>query len=760
MRLTLRTLLAYMDDILELEDAQDIAKKIQESERASQLLHRIRDVTQRQRLAAPEVAEQTEGLDPNTVAEYLDNTLPADRVLDFEKVCLDSEIHLAEVASCHQILTLVLGEPAEVDPESRLRMYETLQQGEAPPVVSEPAPPAETPPPVEEVIPTRRAKPTVPDYLRDSSEGRGRRRLTLLVLIALLALCAALLVYEPQVFWGELVAWWQGPGEPAASVVAPSPRTEATPAPTPASTPPSPAPATSVTATAPPANAEIQQPIETPPPTSPPAESPAEALPAPLPPALADKGVAEGSPYGTSAPSSPPVAVPEPAATATTAPPAPMPPAPGNVAPPSSPPLPAPAPEGLAEKVAPPAVAPLPLEEGSPAPAVESLGQYHSSSEILARLNPQTGAWNRVPAQAPLQAGEQLVSLPTYRPALSLGRGGELQLFDGTRISLPRVDAAGIPLVEVAYGRLGLRAGRQPEGRLRLQWGDRQSLISWESPETEMRLQVSRAGVASADPETQPAPLGGDFYVVRGKVSWQEAGAEPLALTAPAQLRLGDSPAQAVAVEKLPAWENAEAAFPLDPQAAQVLLNACTVERPVLLTLREQTENSRREVRWLAMRCLAHLGDFEPMAMALNDKDQSRFWPDYIEQLREGISRGPESAAAVRRAMEKVQGAELYELLWKYRQLPLQPAEAQQLLQYLNHESLAIRVVTIAALTKLYGGASLGYRPTDTAAKRTVSVQRWRERLGINSPTGASPRAKPNAGGEAAPNPPSSGAEF
>lgn len=123
MRLTLRTLLAYLDDILEPSQAREIGEKLNESSFASSLVSRIREVMRRRRLTAPTLSGPGVGIDPNMVAEYLDNTLPPDGVADVEKICLESDVHLAEAAACHQILTLALGEPVEVSSQTRERMY-------------------------------------------------------------------------------------------------------------------------------------------------------------------------------------------------------------------------------------------------------------------------------------------------------------------------------------------------------------------------------------------------------------------------------------------------------------------------------------------------------------------------------------------------------------------------------------------------------------------------------------------------------------
>lgn len=144
LRLTLRTLLAYLDDVLEPAHTREIGARIQDTPFASQLVDRIQEVLRRRRVATPDLKGPGSGLDPNTVAEYLDNTLQPKAVPDVERVCLESDAHLAEVAACHQILTLVLGEPIHVSAESRERLHALIPAGlarqPAPSELGEPEP--------------------------------------------------------------------------------------------------------------------------------------------------------------------------------------------------------------------------------------------------------------------------------------------------------------------------------------------------------------------------------------------------------------------------------------------------------------------------------------------------------------------------------------------------------------------------------------------------------------------------------------------
>ena len=123
MRLTLRTLLAYLDDTLDPAMAREIGKKLTENPPALELVDRLKRVTRKRGLGVPASGTKGDAADPNLVAQYLSDTLTPEQVTAFEKTCLDSDVNLAEVAACHQILTLVLSEQVRVPPTARRRMY-------------------------------------------------------------------------------------------------------------------------------------------------------------------------------------------------------------------------------------------------------------------------------------------------------------------------------------------------------------------------------------------------------------------------------------------------------------------------------------------------------------------------------------------------------------------------------------------------------------------------------------------------------------
>src|SRR5262249_41037457 len=90
-------------------------------------------------LANPPVFGDESKLDPNTVAEYLSDVLPSDEVPEVEQTCLEHDMYLAEVAACHQILTLMLSEPVRVPATARQRMYRLVKGPESIPNRKPPA---------------------------------------------------------------------------------------------------------------------------------------------------------------------------------------------------------------------------------------------------------------------------------------------------------------------------------------------------------------------------------------------------------------------------------------------------------------------------------------------------------------------------------------------------------------------------------------------------------------------------------------------
>src|SRR4051812_38035893 len=152
LRLTLRTLIAWLDDTLAPGEVRTIGQQVSESPFARELVERVNRVTRQRRLSTPS-STGPDAADPNLVASYLDNELPPDQVAEFEKKCLTSDVHLAEVASVHQVLSLI-GHKAKVPADAKARMYRLVRGRETTPgepaaaARRAPAPPPPTPEPV------------------------------------------------------------------------------------------------------------------------------------------------------------------------------------------------------------------------------------------------------------------------------------------------------------------------------------------------------------------------------------------------------------------------------------------------------------------------------------------------------------------------------------------------------------------------------------------------------------------------------------
>ncbi len=253
-----------------------------------------------------------------------------------------------------------------------------------------------------------------------------------------------------------------------------------------------------------------------------------------------------------------------------------------------------------------------------------------------------------------------------------------------------------------------------------------------------------------------------DLYVTHGEVRWQEQGmAEPVRIIAPARLTLDEqSPhdLQSLQTRDLPKWIVLESLGVLEQRASAAVAQSLQGGRSAGLGLMELAYHRQKEVAWLARHSLGYIDQFEPLVAALGNPDYKADWPKYVEQLCQGIARGRESAAAVRQAMEKQYGQEespqLFRMLWGYTNKQLQNGADAKLVNLLEHQTLAFRVLAFWNLKDITGWG-LFYRPEETPAKNRPCVIQWKKRCESGDIRIKNPEPKlPPPGPDAVPPPP------
>jgi hypothetical protein len=705
MRLTLRALLAYLYNVLEPAEAEEFGSKVQESAVASGLVQRIRGITHKVRMHAPRIDAKGLTDDANNVAEYLDNNLAEDRVADFERTCLESDVHLAEVAGSYQILTMVLGKPAEVSDKLRDRVYSLPKESEDSIHAATAEPPSAeksrirrsvakaTSAAVDAARPQAEVKttsthpvPEVPDYLRGGSRW-GAGPILAAGLLTILVVAGLIRLWGPYDRTNPALSWMF----PPATVADAGTGKETSPANTEEKNSQGSAGTTDVE--------PVKKTDETTPAVAP--DVPEEKEPMPTP-AVPKKEVVVTEPV---VPSPSTDVKPEPAKT-----------------------VPEPA-KGPKIPIVKPIVPPV-------SDASLELGRYISDEQLLARYSAKEMLWRQVAARDLIFAGEQLQVLPAYRPQIALSSGAQITFVGESLVHLETPQKPGASRMTVQYGRMLVVTVGMAGVPVELDLVGLKGTLVLSEADASVAIDARHYLPPGSDPEKDPAFGIVELFTTSGRATWQAEGKEAVELPAGHLLTYvlgGDSPVEPdlAGPFRAPVWVDASSIPEIERITSLGLLKALDPEKPLGVRLQELLADPRVEVRALAARCLSYFDQFEPLLKELNNVTQKSFWGFEVEALRHAIARSPETAANLRAAAEatRVKDAKaLYRLLWEYSPEQLADVGASQLVDLLESPEVDIRVLAIENLRRITG-AQHNYRPEKRPDENKLPINKWKERL-------------------------------
>lgn len=711
MRLTLRTLLSYLDNVLDEPSRAELQRQIEASEHASEWVHRTRDVMRRLRLGAPEPGGTGSIDDPNTVAEYLDRTLPEEGVAEFERVCLESDAMLAEVASCHHVLAMFLSEPAEIDPDTRNRLHRleadlaTALKARAENAARQSAAvqPAAVTPVIEPSPPRRMKVRQRPAEVEEESGGFWSDLVPWIPAIAALLLLSATAYL---VLNNDTTTKVAKPNPNAVEPAAGEDAEKGEEEPSDATTDAGDSETTSEEATD---VAEDEGDKEG-------AADPVEANSLTETPADTTKAAEESAP---AEPATNPTAAPEvEASTPAVEEPAAKPPV-GN-----PPPEPSPMANDEAEAATDQPVAGD--EESEPKASLTYYGDPPAADAPrvgpASRKDPngfvvveaEGGAWNRLQQGMFMEAPQKghVVSLPAYRGAFELSQGVLIELVDQTEAVIDPEK----PGIELLYGRVVLTCF--PDAKEPVEVAVRIDAIDYTltlKPGARVAIAADRFFEPGRPMLSDPAPMVAIAHALGGESSWKTSTSERTSAMPAPLFFVSGSLSGAPAGFRDPAWVTAVEMTDADLESSPYVAGQVEgVVLPQLLALAD-AKNSRetRDVVSLAGRCSAALMQPDALVASFGDKAQADEWQRHLDVLRQMASRSARGAEAVRQAfIEKygsAGGGALFEVVQGFTpaQVGGDAAAVQggvipgKLLPMLESEDLATRVLGSMSLFEL-----------------------------------------------------------
>jgi hypothetical protein len=373
-------------------------------------------------------------------------------------------------------------------------------------------------------------------------------------------------------------------------------------------------------------------------------------------------------------------------------------------------------------------------ERKSEEPAVSSepktIGKVTSNGALLAMLDREK--WTGLRKGAPVNTESVLVCAPTFRAEMVTSNELTTTMIGPAEVQW-QLNKDAIPMLSVNNGRLLLMPG-EPQTKMDLIVADQPIQISFTDASHVAAIDVSYSRKPGFEPLAAENHTSiRTILAVQGTVTITGAGNQTIE---PGQkwVMFGNEEPTVIDIDPMPKWVQPPdpSDMTLDAIARKGLLELFAEgDQPLEMALREATSFRRPEVAALAGRTLLVLGRgdvyFDGVGI-LNQPKQRAYWPDHFLALQQIVDRSDVSAAELRDSIQRMDAAHgdaIMRLLTGYSQQQLIDGGDTKLVQMLDSQSMAVRVLAIENLRMIKGTINFYRADQENPVRREPLIKKW-----------------------------------
>ena len=363
------------------------------------------------------------------------------------------------------------------------------------------------------------------------------------------------------------------------------------------------------------------------------------------------------------------------------------------------------------------------------APVQPISAQLASPRELALIVSPEDGIARQWMDGAAYPSGHAIQTLPGFRPRIDVDSQFAVTVLERSSIAFGRTEK-GTAEIDIRYGRVLVQSLGDPTATIGLRINGTPYSFQMRSPDTHVAIEVLHS--LDSTVETKVRYDGWQVFCQQGSCL---IGTQPeQALLSGQCLLVRNAESDLIvgtAVQPPPFLEGAPRAKN-DPVSS--LFEELGADADLEKELRSQLESKRADVRLAAARSLISLNFFDVLVRLLDDENHRANWTKLIDDAIDQLAKNDSIVAQLQTWLEDKSADEklVFELLLGYTDEQLEGGKDAALVQALESETLAIRVLAIERLRRITGFTLL-YRPEVEAQNRAPKVERWKQFLNQNA---------------------------